>query len=340
MLTSKKLSSNVGQSKIQKRNRKKFIKSNLLQADFEDYDKFPKKIPIVSNGRQLGSLIIDITAADSLRESDRNIFLYAEDEFWDNDLIRSQLDCAMAHGSAVHSPSSQLGFFGLYFHFALQDLRITSYLGETDEDILRTIRAFGSVALSISPVQKRLAEWLSDKDTANIKLSKLKDALLNFTYGDRFKDRPFKQGSPGIVAFTKYGSEWFKRAYEALMSILRIAKTEIRKNEGLLTKDIIDKSYNSYLDQEMLRTAPDKDGGKGGLLLAALDLTKVSYRAWGPAYNPISTCIDSDEVLKSEFLRGAWEPNKLAKEILSKILGISLEKTSSILYRKQLSADK
>lgn len=298
--------------------------------------QFPKHIPITFKGRRLATVTINVTPQSKCPRGrtyeDR--YLLAKEELIDTALIRRHLECAMEYKHSDISSSTIHFQFCAFFFFALKDFRLIKYFERTDEDVLNTIRTHGPVSFCVSFVQEKLSDWLSDHATANLKLTKLKGALLQYTYGEGFKERLFKQGSPGIGIFVKCGTEWFKRAYDALVGILRIAKREMKKRKKFTIESIIEHSYNTYLDKEM-QIANGGQADIGDNKMTPFEFSKWWHDFLGPNSNPILNYLNSDELVKEEFVQGKWEPNLLAKEMLSKTFGISVEKTKRILYEKK-----
>jgi len=292
--------------------------------------KFPKKILIAFKGKRLATVTIDVTPMSRYlwgsQYKDR--YFNVIKELVDTDLIKRHLECAME----IKYSGLSFSFF-MCFIFAIEDSRLLNYSACTDEDILETIRTHGPISFCVSSVQERLNDWLADHTTASVKLSKLKEALLQYTYGEGYKERLFRQGSPGIGVFAKYGTEWFKRAYLALVGVLKKVKREMKSSGEANIELTIDLAYRAYLGEQMQKTSgAQADLEKGRM--TPLEFAIFYYDLLGPSHNPILLGINRDELLKKEFIQGRWEPNKLAKEILSEILGVSVQKIESVLYRE------
>lgn len=202
-----------------------------------------------------------------------------------------------------------------------------------DEYIFKWIKTGGPISLCNRAIQTKLIEWLQDEETANTKINKLRDALLEH---GALKSKRFKDGRPEVDVIKKLGTNWIKEVYKDFTSILKILKIKIKSGnlqngkadelfyqaskESLISKkEEIEKSRDTKERQEKLKRLKKYLNGYD------------KYKE----FNPILDCIIKDESLKTEFFNIKWYPNVFARKLLAKLLGVSESKIHKIVYSKK-----
>jgi len=179
-----------------------------------------------------------------------------------------------------------------------------------EEEIFDLIKSVGPIGLRNSVVQNIINRWLSDKKTFGVKLNKLKDSLLEYGLGASPKDIPFKVGRPRKSILTMVNSKSVVNRYRDLAELLRIAKTYKDKYKGDIRTVIVN------AEKELIFS---KKGDPEWKERFEKSLKNKNYEF----FHLISDCIEKDNSLKKLFESFMWEPNGLAKKILSKLFGVS-----------------
>lgn len=207
-----------------------------------------------------------------------------------------------------------------------------SYLGNfiyhsRENNIFDLIKSEGPLLLCNEFVQEKIHEWLLDKDKAGEKLDKIKNSLLKITHGPLLKDKLLKLGRPKSDV-KKIGKAEVVDRYRKLCAVLSIIKKEKEFYREAFAYDdiarIIDHAGRSFLVSIKKHAEENRIFEVSGYIE---EIFKYNL------FYPISKIIESDEDLKTEFASFRWEPNKLAKEILAKLLTIKISTIENILYR-------
>jgi hypothetical protein len=123
--------------------------------------------------------------------------------------------------------------------------------------------------------------------------------------------------------------------YREISAVLKIAKKENSscKNEQL--RPIIDKAYLQYFSSRRMESeaspdlARDPKATKPNRRLNTLEFL-ISHTG-----SPVAAVLETYKDLEAEFRRLKYEPNKLAMEIVAKLLEISVSKLHKLLYAKK-----
>jgi len=263
------------------------------------------------------------------------LLLNALTELIRTDLLIKRIECSMESTQKRIEKMNFKDHIKYYFSFCFDDFKsvLFSRHVEEDDEIINIIKNLGPVSLCISYVQDGLIEWTNNRRIAHLKLQKVLDALLEYSYGNKYTDTPFKLGRPEIEATRLYGNKWIIFVYNSLIEILRLAKKNRiyvggRMNDTTKVDRVIDLSYYEFLNNKIHFLQQSNDRSELKKYLSTKSFTNELK------LNPISRCIASDDVITQVFLEARYEPNKLAKEVLSKMLDISERKLTYILYKR------
>ena len=206
------------------------------------------------------------------------------------------------------------------------------FLYEKENEIFELIKSEGPIILCHPIVQEKIEEWLSDKDIASVRATKLKDSLLEYAFGESIKDRISKIGRSEIESIRKLGKSRIKFFYHSLTDLFQEIKKNKENYKGNSIKEIIeDAGKNIYISFSKRFSYSDKITEKQ--IVGAIKKLDKFFSTFEEKFYIISAFIENDEDLKRKFYRFRWQPNKIAKEIIGKILDISVDTVESILYR-------
>jgi hypothetical protein len=206
-----------------------------------------------------------------------------------------------------------------------------------EEKIFNMVRTEGPLALRQGDVQYALLSWLSNKETASIKMGKLKDALLGHAIGS--VTLPFKVGRPRNKASQALSDERIKVIHKEVTKVLKLAKEKakpLKEDIALYDRtqlgEFIDKAYAEYaLSLEKAHdAAPEADGAS--IMKERIDRLSILKHTPPLTLSPVAVLLGSDKDLKDDFRKLKFEPNKLAKAIVAKLLGMSVSKLEKTLY--------
>jgi hypothetical protein len=200
-----------------------------------------------------------------------------------------------------------------------------------DEKILNMIELEGPLALRQGDVQYALDAWLAKIEAASEKMGKLKDALIKYAIGS--SDKPFKLGRPKAKAIQASGQQWISDMYKEITNVLKIAKRHARFDKREPYDVRIDQAYKEYIVR--LEEEYDASTDPGQKLKERIEKLNSLLDVFPVFNNPLTAVISSDEDLKSEFNKSRFEPNNLAKEIVAKLLSISISRLEKHLYSKK-----
>lgn len=298
---------------------------------------FPLKIPIYHNKIKLADIRIEpIPNKKEIKTDERKrLYLSALTELFSLSLGVLKQEIEMVVKREPETTQKQLHVCGFMIYFQLKDsiqkFMVHQYLLNTDEDIFEMIKSEGPISLCDSKTQRRLNEWLSNKRLAEVKLNKLKDALLEYALGASFKSKSSKMGRPEIGILRKFGTEFVRKIYKDIRAILKIAKKykSEYQNEGIV--GLILSSHKKYLISYKEELESD-ERNTNKEMLKQIDQT-LDYFEDFKGINPIAQCINGDKDLRQEFEGFKWYPNQLAKKVIARLLVISNSKVEKILYK-------
>jgi len=241
-----------------------------------------------------------------------------------NEVYDEQIEKAVASAGTFTSL-----FFNKLYGSKWPISTLGAFLYKTENEIFELIKAEGPIILCDIDIQEKILEWLANKDIASVKMNKLKDSLLEYTYKSPIKDKLLKTGRPEAELIKRIGGNNIRKFYIWLKRLLNFIKK--RKEYYCTTDDIYNlmkqagEHFFQYIKEE-LRTK------KG-------DVEFFESNEWkglteDPFY-PISVCLEENENLEAEFFRFEWEPNRFAKKILARLLDVSVSKIEKILYHKE-----
>lgn len=202
------------------------------------------------------------------------------------------------------------------------------FLYEKEDEIFKLIKLEGPIILCHPAFQKKILEWLSDRDIARVKMNNLKNSLLEYALGILKKDRLTKKvGRPRKDSIKKMEKSRIGLFYYLLTFLFRKIKKNRENYKKNSIKEIIEHAGKD-LFISFSKIQRDREVVEA---LKELDKTVSKYEE---KFYRISYGIEKDEYLKRIFYRFKWQPNMMAKEIIAKILDVSVSTIESILYRK------
>lgn len=204
-----------------------------------------------------------------------------------------------------------------------------AFLYKEENEIFELIKAEGPIILCDIDIQEKILEWLANKDIASVKMNKLKDSLLEYTYKSTIKDKLLKTGRPEAELIKRIGRNNIMSFYPWLKNLLNFIKK--RKEYHRTTDNIYE--LIEQAGEHFFQDIKEKLGTKKE------DVELFESIVWkglirNPFY-PISVCLEENENLEAEFFRFEWEPNRFAKKILARLLDVSVSKIEKILYHKE-----
>lgn len=201
------------------------------------------------------------------------------------------------------------------------------FLYERENEIFELIKSEGPIILCHPIVQEKISKWISDKDIASEKMNKLSDSLLEYASEISMKGKhPKKVGRPKKDSVEKIGKPRIRLFYHLLLFLFKKIKKNKEHYKNEKTKEIIEHEGKDIF----ISLSKIQNDSEVIEVLKKLDKFVSKYEE---KFYPITYYIENDEDLKSEFIRFRWEPNKLAKKIIAKLLNVSVYKIEDILYR-------
>jgi len=210
--------------------------------------------------------------------------------------------------------------------------QLGNFLYTKENEIFKLIKSDGPIILCHAIVQEKIIEWLSNKNIASPQMNKLKNSLLEYSFGVSAKKKIFKVGRPGIDSIKQLKKTEIKFFYKLLTFLFR----KIKKNKEIYKrntiKEIIEHAgKNIFISLSKIFSYSDKATEKE-ITEGIKELDRLTSKDEEQFY-PISNLIENDEDLKREFYRFKWQPNKFAKEIISRLNNVSVYAIESLLYR-------
>jgi hypothetical protein len=202
-----------------------------------------------------------------------------------------------------------------------------------DDEIFELIKSEGPISFLSSITQEKLNEWVSDKNIAGNNINKLRNSLMEYVYGSSFKDKPLRVGRPETDILKRFGTKWIEDFYKDLTSILKHAKRLGKSKLSDEISEIIAVGYSNFIKSLRLILQKNPDFKEVQRKIETYEMHPKIFGEDVKFLLPISECIEGDEDLRRWFCAYRWEPNKLAKEVIAKLLNVSLSKIESILYR-------
>lgn len=306
---------------------------------------FRIETPICIDNVELGNLKIDfdskekINSLSQMSKNEKMIFHLAYElenyvPFFKKK-IESELRLRYKYSDQIKQVNSRMGrdVFTLLMTMPLYNItkgtmsQLGTFLYEKEDEMFKLIKSEGPILLCHPAVQKKIIEWLSDKDIAKAKINKLKNSLLGYALETSGLNKlPKRVGAPKKESTRKIEKSRFGIFYLLLLFLFRKIKKNKELNKGKSIKEIIEhEGKDLFISLSKIQT--DKKAIEG---LKGLDMFVSKYKE---KFYCISDCIENDEDLKREFNRFKWQPNKIVKEILAKILDVSVSTIESRLYR-------
>lgn len=317
----------------------KVKKPYKAEPSYEELIRLPFKIPIEFNGLTLGKLKIDYEENRSFKPSTRegrrigilNIIVFAE-LIYLSKFLKEDIELAIRFDETKRDNLKRFArLLNLFYYTPGQQLSAWLYYLINDYDIFDLIKSDGPISLRNSIFQIMMRTWLSDKNIAVRKLNKLSNSLKEFSLGN--KDRLSKVGRPEIEIVKVLGSGWIRDMYYDLQAILKIAKKNRECYQANKIHKLISQAYKEYISsiEKILRKNPDLTVMKN-----KLKRLKQDYKWYinTKSSNPISECIENNKELMDWFVKFELSPYQLAKEIIAKLLDVSVHKIHSIVSRK------
>lgn len=203
---------------------------------------------------------------------------------------------------------------------------LAAFLYKKEDEIFELIKAEGPIILCDIDIQEKILEWLADRDIASVRMNKLKESLLEYALKSPPKDTLLKTGRPKADLVEKVGKENILEFYRWLVRFLKFIKKE---KEYYCGTDNIYELFKKAGERFFPNITEELKKEKKDIKF----LESIEWKRSGvePFY-PISVCLEENEKLEAEFFRFDWEPNKLAKKIIAKLLDVSVSKIEKILY--------
>ncbi|MHA1381303.1 MAG: hypothetical protein ACTSRG_23290 [Candidatus Helarchaeota archaeon] len=223
-------------------------------------------------------------------------------------------------------------YIWLYYTREDKELQEWFYFLRRDDEIFELIKSEGPISLCSSIVQFKLETWLTDIKTAQRKINKLGNSLMEYRLGKPINTALLKQGRPQIDIMRKVEKKVIKEMYKDITLILKFVKEKRRIYHTNVISELIEKAFFDYWDFLFEESKKDSCSKKAQKWVSFfLMLNEPLERE--TSIKVISDYIENDEQLQIHFKSFNWEPNKLAKEIIAKLLNISIGKVENILYR-------
>ncbi len=228
----------------------------------------------------------------------------------------------------IKNPMNLFNHF-CFFNDWMKGFEIVHYLFHTNEDSFELVRTEGPIALCEPGIQKRINEWLSNEETAEVMINKLKESLMEFAHGPSYKNRLSKIGRPESELVRRFGTDSINEIYRHIRKTLVIVKKNKEKFKSMGLEGIIDYSYAEF--RKGLQHEFEKNGNEEGQERIKLSM---SFNHLGEIKfpNPLVIIIEGDKYLKSEFESFRWSPNSFTKEIIALLLDLSVSKIEKVLY--------
>ena len=212
-----------------------------------------------------------------------------------------------------------------------------------DDLVLDFIRSEGPQALRVLDVMAVLVvRWLNDPKRAGTKLEGLNSALLEYMTGKRKDEIRFPDGRPPSEAVKLIGKKIITEFYEDLTSFLKLARKkkgqehyeEMDKLRSLIKESTLD--YISFLETSC-RLNPDDHKSASRLQRILGRYRKKEDQK--KAYTFVFDCLKGDPELLAEFNIRSSKPNYIAKEIIGRLIGVSADTITNVLYRKNIKKE-
>jgi hypothetical protein len=305
-------------------------KIKVKKNNVEDL-RFHREIPIRYENVNLGKVKIEYEINEDLLKDPElykekgflNVVVFAELAFLSL-FLEDDIELAIRFDEQKREDMKKFGAL-LRMFYSTPDKPYNQFLYYLiNEDVVfKLINTEGPMALRNSFVHMMLEYWLSDREIAGEHINKLQASLMGYSYGDR--EVPLKTGRPEVKIMKELGTEWVENMYKEISSILKIVKKEGCSPHTAFVKYVVNlvKKYKKDPTDE-IKGEKIQRLKKGMQLYEDMDLP-----------DPISACVEKDEYLFNQLNSKRWEPNYFAKEIIAKLLDISVSKVESVLYRKE-----
>jgi len=194
-----------------------------------------------------------------------------------------------------------------------------------EEEIFELIKSEGPITLCNSVIQNRINKWLSEKDSAGVKINKLKDSLLEYALESSPKERPFKLGRPRISLLNTLDPKLIINTYRDISTLLKIAKRNEKNYKGNIRESIRKAEKEFMLSKK--RDPKWQSAYKRSIKDKEFDF-----------FDLIWSCIENDSRLTKAFESFLWQPNNFAKKVLARLLDVSESTIDKYISRKLTSS--
>lgn len=309
----------------------------ILFSDWENTIKedIPIEIPISFRDLKLGKLKIDFEYDLRKEITEKNlkkmhlIMILTDELRYFVPFLKKYLELIFKI-TKKYEKNREGQFISFWFRSTIKE-SIRSQTGDIlsaiENDIFEVLKEEGPILLYHPTIQEKILEWLSNEDIASVKLNKLKKSLIEYSLKYSAEDILFKVGRPKKDIEEKLGKENIFAMYQELTLFLK----DIKKYKNNYRTDNIGKFITGFIFKRWLdiykryqaRKKETKDINLGNLLYKEYHYGET-----------IEKYIECDDDFKREFFGFRWEPNKLAKELLAKVLKEKVSTIENILYRK------
>ncbi len=328
----------------------------LINGDIKSFGKatFPIEIPVSHDDVKLGTIRIEFdlkaeTISDEIRNKKITLLLRFLNEF---NAFKMILEKSVKLSFNIWDKYEKeifrlrglinLSRFPPVVRIREHSETLTSletFISIQEDKMFELISQEGPIVLSNPFVQDLISEWLSDKERAEERMTKLRTSLLGYAGSTHMSNKkhiktgPKRETKTGIIK--DLDIERIKNIYNELRIILK----ELKANKREFEDDIIEFFDRTYRDplyslkEELEKSQNPKD--KRAYKKIKNECQKLEYAKDFKYYYFISDTIESDEDLKADFKKFKWEPNKMAKEIMAKILGTGPDSIVSKLHRPE-----
>jgi len=306
--------------------------------------EFPMKIPISFNNLNLGNIIIDfeqdfkerVTLKKNFEKM--NLILVLLDELIVfSPFLKKDIELRFKMREKAKQMQEYLVFLSTYSYYGpkreISRFRPYDFFIK-DKEIFDLVKYEGPISLVCSCIQMRIAEWLFYKEVFGRKMNQLFQSLKEYAYGRKL----LPLGRSRIEMVKKIGREGVKEMHKDITSILGMVKKNKKRHNSDTIYDSIERAGNEFLIdlEETWTRLGQKMNKKLFLKVVTYNWIYGLQEAHGKKYlSFISECIENDELLRTIFYSFNWEPNKLALDIMAKLLDTKPETIRSEIYRSK-----
>lgn len=328
---------------------KKKVTASYVNLDALSRDtRFPLRFPIEYDDLNCGTLLIDFEPEpfSTLAEGELGLHELTRDRVQSEIIASSvfwQHDIKLSMKLRDRYRASKEDLLNLLLSYDYENAALKRYRGRhmfiLGEDlVLEFIESEGPAALRLLPVFVILINWLCDSKRAGTRLEKLSNALIQHQTGKRKGEIRFPDGRPPTEAVEFFGATTIKEFYEDLTSFLKLARKKKgqehydnkKEDMGRLMK-LIEESTSDYIKflESKCRLRPGDQKAVNRLRR----LQETYKEDQKKSYSLVFDCLNNDPELLAEFNIRSSKPNYMAKQIVGKLIGVSSDTITNILYR-------